>query len=281
MDQTLLQHFNLPNKTLAVFGLWHNDEVSKFIRLLGFLSPLCFFLLNIILPMVNLFMSEMFHDEAMYYIAMYFGPAFKTVIFYFRIKSFKSLIEKLKNLLKFTQDEKNVERIKLRKHVRVMVRLFIVFIGSIIFSASTDISIPFLERRLPYKTWIPYEHEIIDEKSLWILSVLQILVAMIFATIAVSIEILPIFFISMAATMLSELSDQMKNLDRSQSADKKYLQLVECVKVHKKIADFIKEIENNFSVLFFVQGFFSSAFICLIALVLSAVNILFVVRAFL
>jgi 7tm Odorant receptor len=271
MDFNFFLHFDLPIKALKVLGFWQTKENSRKYRLWGFISHFIFLELFLILPLIHLLKVQQIEEEALNFLFIYLATNFKMLNLLSKMESVKDLLSELKELLVFTKFELDSARLELKRHVKFMARLLVIFWGSVIFSASTDLNGTLFEHRLPYKMWIPYDHN--NEFVFWITSVLEVFLTMVGSSIAVSLDLIPAFFMGMASNMLAELRERMKNLSVDTTTDKeKYRELVKCIEIHLRLKTFVKKIENCFSVTFFAQGFFSSCTICLTTFVLSTVN---------
>jgi 7tm Odorant receptor len=156
-----------------------------------------------------------------------------------------------------------------------MVRLFKIFLASAVFAVSTNLAVPYFENRLPYTIWIPFNFNC-NEIVFWITSILQVLIPMVGSAIVVNFNMIPVYFMGMAATLLSELSERMKMIAKGGKTDKdKDRELVKCIVIHQRIRAFVQKIENCFSITFLAQGLLSSSFICMTSFLLSMVRIFF------
>ena len=274
MPQKFLTHFKSPLNILECFGLWKVKGKRSYC---GFGAISIFIMINFISPLVYVLKSASFEEDAVNIFFIYLGPTFKVINFLWRIKSIENLYIALLELLEITKLDKDEAKVKFMKHAKFMTRVFIIFFGSLLFSASTDISVPFMEKRLPYKTWIPYNYNS-NVYIFWMTSVLQVVLAMIGSSIAVCIEIIPIFFIAMADIFLIDLLEKMETMSENEEASDD--EMVECVKRHLKIKEYVLKIENQFSLTFFAQVLSSASFICLTVFQLSKVNLLPAVEFF-
>lgn len=222
MDQSALLHFNLVAKSLEIFGLWRlNKKMNKF-NFKGYASVTTFVTLNCILPLTNLLRNEHLDEEAVNVFLIFLGPSFKVMIFLLKIESIENLLQNLMELLEFTKFEKNPGRNRLRKHVKLMRRLFITFCGLVVFSILLALALPLFENRLPYKSWIPYNRKFIDKRRLWILSTIQILLTLAGFPIAVCLELLPTYFVGIGSVLLVELSERLKAFSECENPEKNY-----------------------------------------------------------
>lgn len=272
MDQIFLGHFNLVVKSLEIFGLWRFNKRSNKFNFKGCASVIAFVTLNFILPLINLVRNESFDEEAVNLFLIFLGPSFKVMIFLLKIKSIENLLQDLTDLLEFTKFEENSGRKQLRKHVKLMRRLFVTFCGLVVFSILLALALPLFENRLPYKSWIPYNRKFTDKRQLWIFSTVQILLTLAGFPIAVCLELLPTYFVGIASVLLVELSMRLKAFSECENANGNHSELVKCVKIHVKIKEFVSEIQKQFSIILFVQGFVNAALMCFTAFVMSTVG---------
>lgn len=274
MPQTFLTHFKSPLNILEYFGLWQAKGKRFYC---GFVAISIFVVINFIFPLVYVLKSESFEEDAVNIFFIYLGPTIKVINFLWRKKSIENLYNALLDLLQITKLDKNEAKIKFMSHAKFMTRVFVFCFGSTLFSALTDISVPLMENRLPYTTWIPYNYNS-NAYVFWITSVSQVVLAMVGSSFAICIEIIPIFFIAMADIFLIDLLEKMEML--SEKEGKRDNEIVECVKRHLKIKEYVLKIETQFSLTFFAQVLSSAGFICLTVFQLSKVDLLFSVKIF-
>jgi hypothetical protein len=273
MVQELMFHFDLPLRYLRYFGLWQRENSSKSTKFWGFVSTSVFVALTFALPIVNLANADKYYIDAVSFILIFLGGNLKIAVLFSRMEKFVKMIDSLKDLLEFSKFDLDLDRMKLKKHGRFMARLFMGFLGTLIFIGMTDLSKPLLENRLPFKTWIPYNQKIDDPRKLWALSLLQVFAIMVTDAVAVSLEMLPVLCMGIASVMLDELSFRMLKLSENQTTDEEdHKELVKCIETHQRISHFVRSIEELFSVTIFIQGFFFSAYICVSIFILSLVS---------
>lgn len=272
MVLNFLLHFELPIKFLKIFGIWQTKESSRKYRLWGFITHLIFMELYFILPLVYLLKINIYDEEVINFMFLFLGVIFKNVNFVSRMKSIDNLFLELKDLLELTALKSDITRLEMQKHVKFMIYMFRIILGSIMFTALADLSRPVLENHLPNTMWIPYDYNH-NQFVFWTTTTLQFMISIVACPIIASLELIPVLFMGMAAKLLAELSERMNKTSGSgKSDDEKYLELVKCIGIHLKIKDYAKNVENCFSITFFVQGFMSSTFICVNMFFLSTVT---------
>jgi hypothetical protein len=269
MSDKYLSQFKHPLKILGIFGLWKPKREKV---VLGFVATLAFIAINTISPIVFIFKSDSFDEEPTNIFFIYLGLSFKIVNFLLRIGAIEDLYEDLVRLLDSTKPRIDSKRENILKHERFMTRVLFIYIGSILISASLDITVPMFEDKLPYKVWIPYNYRA-NLFVFWLTSVMQIVFAMVGSTVAICIESIAIFFMALAGTLLAELAERMETLSETGTADEKHSELVKCVESHLKIKKFVSKIEKQFSNTFLTQSLTSASFICLSAYLMSRVSV--------
>lgn len=264
-------HFALPIKALKVLGFWPTNESSRKYRLWGFVSFLIFLTIFFVLSLILLVKFKRYEETAMNFVIVYLATMFKVLNLIYYLNSVKNLLRELTDLIEFTKSELDTARFELQKHVKFMVLLVFLF-GLLVFSVILDLIVPFYEYRLPYPMWIPYNYD--NEFIFWITSFVQIAISAASFIIVISVELIPVFFMGMAATILGELRERMQLISEGgKTDDVKYKELVKCIEIHLRTRNFVKKIENCFSITFFVQGFFSATSICFTVYTLSKVRI--------
>lgn len=274
MDIEFLDHCELPIKILKFLKLWQTIDNTKIYRIWGFFSHLTFVQLYFILPLVYLVKFKVFEGEPMTFVMIYLGLILKSFLIIYHVKSIEGLIRNLKELLDFTAIDTDTQRLKLRSHVKFMVRLFKVFLTSLILAVLPSLAIPFITNRLPYVMWIPFDYNS-NKIVFWLTAIFEVINPVVGSAIVTSFDLISVNFLGMAAALLNELSKRIKIMSEGakvKTDDEKHAELVNCIEVHQHIKTFVNEIENCFSSVLFVQRFLSSTLICLTVYNLSTVR---------
>jgi hypothetical protein len=271
MDQALLPQFDLQLRVLGFFGLWQPQIDTRASRIRRYVSHSVFVLVTLIMPLINhLYFGEKLENISVH-TALYLGPNLKIPILLFRMKTFVEFFDDLRNLLDFTKMDKNLERATMKKHVKIMTRIMKFFFVVITLIGSIELVNALRNHELPYKSWIPQNNPFVKD-HLVLFSIAQVLLIACAESISVSLEFLPVFFTGMASVLLAELSERMKlSSETSIDEENDCLELKTCVQLHQRIKTFVYKIEKRFSAMLFIQGFFSSAYLCFYAIFLSSV----------
>lgn len=114
------------------------------------------------------------------------------------------------------------------------------------------------------------------ELSFFIAAIYTLVDSFICCSINLSLDSMPVIFMSYAIAMLNQLSQRLEKIGEDQNVkanDPRYLkELIDCVKLHIKIKDLTQNIEKHFSVIILIQGLMSSIIFCTIMYNLSMVE---------
>jgi hypothetical protein len=222
--------------------------------------------------LISLLLLESFDEEVFDVFFLSLVSLSKSSHFLYNFKSIENICEELQELLVLSKYEKNIDRIDFKKEVKFMKRLFIVVVGSLVFSVLSDVLIPFFEDRLPYPMWIPYDYRC-NYFLFWSTSMALIIVSLMNTVISLSIYLFPLFLMGVAVNLLRELSMRLKDLSQSEKeTEETHKEVARCVEIHLKIKNFVKNIESCFSNEMFVHGLIGSMFICLTCFMLLMVS---------
>jgi hypothetical protein len=272
MDQGSLTQFELLFKVLEFFGYWQPQSASKSLKIRRFISHSFFALMTLILPIITYKFFESSFDEVSGIMSFYFATNLKILIFTFQKQKFVQIYEDLKVIIELTKSDRTPDRVHLRKQRMFMKRIIKFFLAAIAFVNISDLTSSIYARRVPYRYWIPYKLQfVVDHVDLF--SVVQVLMNTSAQLITFSLEVLPSFFIGTCSVLLLELSERMEGFsDETANEDESSLELKTCVQLHHKISEFVSKVEKQFSAMLFIQGLFSSIFICFYVFYLSKVR---------
>jgi hypothetical protein len=272
MDQSLFPHFDLQLKILEFFGLWIPQDSSRALKFRGFLSHQILILISLVMPFLNYLYFEVKFVNICVHVALFLGANLKIPILLFRMKSFMQLFEEMKELIEFAKPEKNLDRLKLKKHAKIMERVTKIILGIIIGNNVMELMASLREHSVPFKSWVPGDHQLVVDYA-YPIAILQVMLMTTVQCFTIILEILPNSFIGVASILLTELLERMERLSEvtlDEEAD--YNELKKCVQLHRRISEFVTKIQAQFSALLFIQGFLSSAFLCFFIIYISKVS---------
>lgn len=124
-----------------------------------------------------------------------------------------------------------------------------------------------------------FRQSILDtELKYYVAATYSVVGSFICCWIDIALVCIPVIFMSYAVTLLRQLSkrlekigDERDNLDPER--ERMHLkELNDCIKIHLRITEFVRNIEKHFSTIIFVQGLMSSVIFCTIIYMLSVVR---------
>lgn len=287
MDAELYQPFKLCFWILKTVGMWQDGNQSWRYFFLGFLAHLCFlalYLMGFIYTIKAETLVEFIDGVGLS--TLYLGILCKSCNFFFNLKLIKKSLRTLENLLVLSSDL----RFPIRSHVKVQVSLaFKTFKVFWLFACTTCFSaifVPIFAHELPYKVWFPFET---DNTTIvfWLASFYLVFNSFVLSAVDVALIILPVIFMSFATGLINELAERLSEIGNETKPKKSYYQnqlktshdkrslseLIICIKIHQNINEFVREIEENFSLATFIQGFLSSVILCTSAFTMSVVSL--------
>lgn len=307
--------FNLSFKIFKGTGLW-SDENSTWINYLygvfmhlslidsfGNLLKISFKLLSqplkfsVILQTIYLFTSDDVETISKVFniYLTYLGLLFKTINFAFKFKKIIALKSSLNELITFGKfDEKSdrflkgVKRgykcykallfsawIRFEKLEEKWERFALIFYSSVLMAGlqsfiTHELAFPIIKKNLLDTEFKYYTAALYDTVNPAIAS-----------SINLSLDCLPVFFMSYAIAIVNELSIRLEKIgektqnagSESRESERCHLnELIECVNIHLKVKELTRNIEQHFSTIILVQGLMSSIIFCTCIYVLSLVN---------
>lgn len=288
MNAELYKPFKLIFLIFKTTGMWQDGEQSWLYFIVGYLLHFFLIELCIVGEFIYAYNAKNLEDfiETMGLTMTYISEMFKCLNFFYKLRSIKKSVETLNLLLKFSSDERWESRGKIKSQVALVFKVIKAFWFSAYVTCISASLVPFLSHKLPYKVWFPFE-TINSETGFWIASIYLIFSSFVVSVVDISLDTLPVIFMTFAIGLINELSDRLveignteptnsKNKSNNQDLDTK--ELVKCIKIHQKIKEFVEEIHGNFSTVILVQGLFSALMLCTGAFTMSTVSSLKVMK---
>ena len=281
MDAELFRPFKLAFTILKKTGMWQDGKQSWSYFILGHLSILAIIQVLWLLYLIFALKAQNVEDfvEASGYVASQTAEMFKFWNFYFKLSRIENSVETLARLIKFSADNRWKSRNGLKSWIALELKIHKAFWFSAWITCLIGAFMPFLKHQLPFKAWFPFDTEH-NEFGFWSASTFLIIVLFPMSAIDITLDMLPVIFLTFAIGLTDELSERLneignvKNNEQISSQEKLEMEkeLVKCIIIHKKIKEFIKEINENFSTAIFLQGFISSTILCASAYTTSKVK---------
>jgi len=266
----------VPFKILEICGLLQTKDSSKAYKAYGsivhllaidgivFCMFMCLFDVTNIVQLSNLLSI----------ISVYAILSIKSWIFMFQADDALHLMKEIEELIIFSQDSKNSQRLKLKRRTNTVYKVFIFFL-SLSLITSTLAALAGLENieQPPYKLaiqfWFPFDYE--NNLGLFVaVFAYTFLCSLICCFPNVSINILPSCFLSIISGLLEELNDRLNAI--GEDPETAYQELLKCIEIHIRIREVLKKVEKLFSPFYFIEGSFVLIILCTTAFGLSTVS---------
>jgi hypothetical protein len=292
MDVELFKPFKLIFSVFKVTGMWQDGNQSWIYFILGYFAHLLFFELCLLGELLYVFNAEGLEDyvEGIGMTFTYISAVFKCLNFFYKLKLIKKSVETLTALLEFSADERWKSRDHVKAQVAFGLKVYKAFWISAYISCIFSSLVPFLSHQLPYKVWFPFDTEN-SELGFWIASFSLICNSFTVSVVDISLDTLPVIFLTFAIGLTNELSarlsmvgssdNKVKGPNARQVLNSKSVstenvemekELIKCIEIHKKIKEFVTEIQENFATVILIQGFFSALILCTGAFTMSTVR---------
>lgn len=261
MDVDLLKPLDQCFEIWKFIGFYNDGKQSWKRSILGFLFFMTMTPVVAIGEIIRLRNSKNF-EEAVEALSI----VIPTLIFILQIiniqKQLASLIpmkNKIEEIFAFSQ-EKRFKNQKLQQKIRIVLRILQIFIGNCYLITIMITCSLVIFKTNPYNAFgVRYE----DSPFKFYLSGVHLVVTSLHANLVITfVNLLPIIYMSYASGFLEELADRFQTIGTEPDYDKD--ELVKCIKIHRLIIEFVKEIKSNFGFLIFCQCVLSQLIISLI-----------------
>jgi hypothetical protein len=262
MDAELFKPFKLANKILKTTGIWQDGHQSWKYFFLGNLNRFliieyCLIILSAAVDTKNL--QNLIKDTL--FVAAHFILVVKCWNFQIKFKNIQKLFSSLDNLIKFSADDRLIPRNHIIVEVQYGYKIYRVFW----MLAWVNCVIGFLKaifvHELAYNAWFPANTET-SNIAFWSAAVFLEHCALHASAIDITLDMLPVIFMTFTIGLINELSARMEKIGEMQDEAKMKKELIQCIEIHKKIKKLVDEIRDNFSIAIFIQGFISSFIMC-------------------
>jgi hypothetical protein len=291
MNKEIFEPFELCFKALKFSGLGLRKEQSKDYTFIGYFCHSILYTL-LIVGLLNGVVSDYGNLSA-----FVFDVGLTTTVLVIIVKAGNYLLkaeqiqESVKlfhEILKLSDDGKSKKRDKLMKPIRFGFKfyktlLFFAFLNSI-----SSFFLPFFTHKLPFPLKVPFG--ITDGPAgFWITSVILLVYSIPTGFLNVTLDSLPFIFMSYATGLIEDLAeiieesgrkDEVNEDQRATNSQQKpeynaNPDLIKCVEIHKKIKEFVSEIQRLFSFPIWVHATASSGILCSFVFSLSTVSFSF------
>lgn len=207
MDAELFKPFKLCFWLFKSAGMWQDGQQSWIYFVFGYLAHFVLIEVYLVCQFIYAYQAENLIDlvDAIGLTTAYITGVFKSVNFFYKLKIIKKSLQTLENLLRFSADERFAERKHVRQQVAFCFKVYKMFWFSAIFSCASGAFVPIFAHEVPYKVWFPFSTEY-DSIGFWIGSYYLVLNSFYVSAVDITLDILPVIFMSFAIGLTEELS---------------------------------------------------------------------------
>lgn len=251
--------FKTPISLLKLFGLWVNDQFSPVLMIYGAVMHLLIYEAFALSEIICLFDVKNFEEltKLLTYLPTYVAATFKTINIISNSKQIRQLFDMIDEIVEEVDDKG-----ELRKKLIIVERVFKVCL-SFAFTATFLGGLQGFAK-LSYVMWFPWD-ENGSELGHAFAALYQLLDGVSCALLTTSVDFIPVIFMCYAGAFIDALCKKLSAIESESD-------FVRCIKLHENIEHFVKTIRKTFSTVLFVQSFFSSLILCIIAISLTTVS---------
>lgn len=264
MDFDHLFPFKIPISLLKVFGLWITDKFSPARLIYGTLTHLLVYEAFTLSEIICLFDVKSFEEltKLLTYLPTYVAAISKTINIITNSKQIRQLFIMIDEIVEEVDDKQ-----ELRRQLTVVERVFKVCL-SFAFTATFLGGLQGFSK-LPYVMWFPWD-ENGSQLGHAFAALYQLFDGVICALLTTSVDFIPVMFMCYAGAFIDALCKRLEALKAKKGGEEEF---VKCIKLHENIKIFVNTIQKTFSTVLFVQSFFSSLILCIIAISLTTVSL--------
>jgi hypothetical protein len=283
MESELYKPFKLCFWIFKIFGMLQNGEQTWAYFIIGYI--------------VHFFSVEYFVIGSLIYTfnakdfclcCCFIAQTFKSLIFFYRMKRIKKLLESLESLLKFSANPKFPDRVQLNKDVKFAYKVFKAFLFTGLITVTFGTISVVVTRKLPQKVWFPFDT--VNSQIGFLIAIIYLQLDPFYVSSTdIALDVLPVIFMSFAIGLMNELAERIKRIGsetddnivdepgtsiadarKTKAVARKILsdqkskeELIKCIEIHWKLKEFIDDIQANFALSILSQGLMISIILCL------------------
>lgn len=265
------QTLTLPMKNLKFTGVLQNSESNKKYRIYGWICHRVFIELFMILQLGFFVENQKLNDFAA---MMSLFPSFVTLIakiqnLMYKMDQFQELIIDIDEIVR--KEFKN--GIEMEKTTGRAYLVFKIFVSFGLLTSTAAAMNPILHHIWAFPMWLPFGLHKTNEIAFWIISLYQCLDSYICGTVNETLDMLPVFFMSYVDGMIRELAMRFGNIRKRKTLNSdgtinteplkdNTKELVECIKLHKKVIEINEKVRKIFSSIIMIQAVMSAIVLC-------------------
>lgn len=268
------ENFDLLVKILKFCGAWPDKTSFKHEKMYAFFMHLFFLDLPFVFYLVYLLqLSDIGKSfEVIRYLLIYFLSILKALNLMWKFEKIQNLAKSITDLMEFSGclEKNNIKTFSVQ--LAKARRVFKVFFSVGILAILIGLSQPFFTGQLVLKMWFPFAPS--NGIKFRLTAVYHLLTSLHSSCLSVTLDVIPIFFLSYVIGFIKVLERKIKSLGTSPLQDQNISNLKKCFETQIKIKDAVKDFEEIFTVIMSIQGGTSVVLLCVISFSATIVSLL-------
>lgn len=269
---------------LRVLGIWFPEKFSTPYCIYSALLYITCSFIYVVCMCLNFFfltnLSETTHSIYMTFTCV--ALLFKTTNFVWKNQHMKNNWKIIRDFQLQNDDEVDFVMNRLRIYWNIWLSVYLMINATIVAAFTTALMAT--PRQLPFRAYYPIDWRH-DDQNYWIAYTYQVVGMVVQANLNIVVEVFPGFLIYMVSVKMDILSKRLrgigknlkdssgKSIDSNREEQRKSItDLVDCIKLHQHIVNFIDQIESNYSLAYFVQFSLSGTVICSVTYAMTTVE---------
>lgn len=265
-DENFSTDFHLCFFLFKLLGMWQNGKQSWKYFIYGWTLQIIYVLGFTVLQLVHTAKSEASSNDTSERLGLLIGSVInitKSLNFFIKIRHMELLFEKLKQLKRNCADLTHVRANMIISLTILKVMMYLQILSSFAYVVGISISQNFPVR-------IPFADSVCSP-AFTVGMVHLILNVAFLAAIEPFLNFLSVMFMISAIGLLNGLKERLKSINESPDAEK---ELIECIKHHIEIKEYIDGIRSTFGPLIFIQNLSATFVLCLFSIIMATVGFL-------
>ncbi|KAG5683124.1 hypothetical protein PVAND_012424 [Polypedilum vanderplanki] len=274
-----LEIFKVPILYLKLLGIWVPSDSSKFYKFYAYFMQTFFLYIFTLLMGAAVFEKSTLNEiaEVMTFFFTFFVKVLKCINLVINVDKFLLLLADIKKAIIYC----GLPKIYIDKHLSFGKKLFLAFWLPTFVTVGTGTVLCFVNGKLSYPIWLPYDPSKENSVFLFYLSAFyQSFETLLYPTANVMMDTVSLLPIVYLVAMLEHLCDKLENLKRQKMIGRinkntktdNQNEFLNCVIYQRTILKLTNQTEKIFSKIIAIQGFFMSIILCTVAFILTLLS---------
>lgn len=271
MDESFLSSYEFCVKLANTIGLFQNREKSLRYIIVGNLLWICSIGVIYLKIIYNATKVETIGELVEWTIVFIPVSLFfvKLANLLCQLNPLGELHIELQELYELSYDERFKNRNNVKKETAKMMKIMKAYAGNSFFLAILNLIYIVYLKKFAFSIFdVVYEENLI----MFVFASVQLMFSIVYGNLLITVlNMTPLILLSYVVGLSNELAERLKYLFLSDEFD--YDELVQCIKIHRKIKKFFMKIKQNFGTVWLIQILLSNVVICFNAFaIISSTN---------